>query len=35
MILEVENDEIKNQWVELDGMSLMMEIGAMPLPANA
>lgn len=33
MILEVENNEIKNQWVELDSMSLMIQIGAMPSPA--
>jgi len=30
-ICEIENEEIKNQWAEMDGMSLMMQIGAMPM----
>jgi predicted ester cyclase len=33
-ICEIENNEIKNQWVEMDSMSLMMQLGAMPEPAH-
>ncbi len=33
-ICEIENGQIKNQWAEMDGMSLMMQIGALPAPAN-
>jgi len=35
MIIEVENGEMKNHWIEMDGMSFMMQIGAIPMPANA
>ena len=28
-ICEIENEEILNQWVEMDALSLMMQIGAM------
>ncbi len=34
-ICEIENNEVKNQWVEMDGMSLMMQLGAIPEPAHA
>lgn len=34
-IFEIENDALKNQWVEIDGMSLMMQIGAIQMPASA
>jgi predicted ester cyclase len=34
-IIEIENNEMKNQWVEMDAMSLMMQLGAVPAPAHA
>ncbi|MEO8149881.1 MAG: ester cyclase [Bacteroidia bacterium] len=32
MIIEVENNEMRNQWIELDSMTMMMQMGAMPTP---
>jgi len=31
-IIEIENNEMLNQWIELDSMVLMMQIGAIPSP---
>jgi steroid delta-isomerase-like uncharacterized protein len=33
MIVEVENGEMINHWVEMDSMSFMMQLGAIPSPA--
>jgi len=33
-IVEVENNEMKNEWNEMDAMSLMMQIGALPAPTQ-
>jgi len=35
MIMEVENNEIANQWIELDSMTMMMQMGAIPTPEAA
>jgi steroid delta-isomerase-like uncharacterized protein len=34
-IFEIENDALKNQWVELDSMSMMKQLGIMPEAARA
>jgi len=31
-IIEIENNEMLNQWIELDSMVLMMQIGVIPIP---
>src|SRR6185503_12187399 len=35
MIFEVENDEVVNQWIEMDSMTMLVQMGAMPSPAEA
>ena len=35
MIFEVQNNELVNQWIEMDGMNFMMQIGAIPSIQNA
>jgi len=35
MIIEVANDEMVNQWIELDSMTMMMQMGVMPMPEAA
>lgn len=34
-IIEVENSEMVNQWIELDSMTMMMQLGAIPAPGEA
>ena len=34
-IIEIENNEMKHQWVEMNAMSLMMQLGAVPAPAHS
>lgn len=35
MIIEIENNEMLNHWIELDSMSMMMQMGAIPTPTGA
>jgi len=35
MIFEVSGQELVNQWIEMDGMNFMMQIGAMPAAHSA
>lgn len=35
IICEIEDGALRKQWLEMDGMSLMMQIGAIPEPAQA
>ena len=35
MIFEVENDELVKQWIEMDSMAMMMQMGAMAMPEAA
>jgi len=35
MIIEVENEEMINHWIEMDSMSMMIQLGAMPAPSAA
>jgi predicted ester cyclase len=35
LIAEVENGEMVNQWMEMDSMSMLIQVGAMPAPQMA
>jgi len=35
MIIEVEDEEMINHWIELDSMSMMIQLGAMQAPSAA